>query len=130
VFLNSLSQTKEPNFFEIVKLDPKWCKTMDEELHTLEKNKIWKICFLLKIKKSVGCKWMYKIKYHSDGIIEWYKTKLVVKGYNQIYDIDYHEIFASIAKNKHHKKFVINCGKQWLKTSPNYCKECFSSNNT
>jgi hypothetical protein len=37
VFLNSLSQTDEPKNFEIAKLDPKWCKAMDEELHALEK---------------------------------------------------------------------------------------------
>jgi hypothetical protein len=39
VFLNSLSQIEEPKVFEIIKLDPKWCKAMDEKLHALEKNK-------------------------------------------------------------------------------------------
>jgi hypothetical protein len=57
VFLNSLSQTDEPKNFEIAKLDTKWCKAMDEELHTLEKkNQTWEIYFLLKNKKLVGCK--------------------------------------------------------------------------
>jgi hypothetical protein len=37
IFLNSLSQPEEPKIFEIAKLDPKWCKAMDEELHALEK---------------------------------------------------------------------------------------------
>jgi hypothetical protein len=57
VFLNSLSQTDEPKNFEIAKLDTKWCKAMDEELHTLEKkNQTWEIYFLPKNKKLVGCK--------------------------------------------------------------------------
>jgi Reverse transcriptase (RNA-dependent DNA polymerase) len=41
---------------------------------------------------------MYKIKYHSNGIIERYKVRLVSKCYTQIYGIDYHKIFTPIAK--------------------------------
>jgi Reverse transcriptase (RNA-dependent DNA polymerase) len=98
VFLNSLSQIEEPKVFEIAKLDPKWCKAMDEELHALEKNQMWEIYFLPKTKKPVGCKWVYKIKYRSDGTIERYKARLVAKGYTQTYGIDYHETFAPVAK--------------------------------
>lgn len=53
---------------------------------------------LPKNKRSVQCKWMYKIKYNNDGIVERYKVKLVVKGYTQTYDIDYTETFTSIVK--------------------------------
>jgi Reverse transcriptase (RNA-dependent DNA polymerase) len=53
---------------------------------------------IAKREKTVGCKWMYKLKYNSDGIIERYKTRLVDKGYTQIYDIDYEKIFAPITK--------------------------------
>jgi hypothetical protein len=56
VFLNSLSQIEEPTVFEIVKLDPKWYKAMDEEVHALEKIKRGKIYFQPKAKKLVGCK--------------------------------------------------------------------------
>jgi Reverse transcriptase (RNA-dependent DNA polymerase) len=98
LFLNSLSQIEEPKVFEIAKLDPKWCKVMDEELHALEKNQTWEIYFLPKTKKPVGCKWVYKIKYRSDGIIEQYKARLLAKGYTKTYGIDYHETFAPVAK--------------------------------
>jgi Reverse transcriptase (RNA-dependent DNA polymerase) len=71
---------------------------MNEELHALEKNQTWEIYELPKNKKIVDCKLVYKIKYHSDGTIERYKTRLVAKVYIQTYDIDYHEIFTSVTK--------------------------------
>jgi hypothetical protein len=52
VFLNSLSQIEEPKYFEIAKLNPKWCKAMDEELHALEK-KHGKYIFYQKIRKHL-----------------------------------------------------------------------------
>ena len=46
----------------------------------------------------IGCKWIYKIKTHSDGSIKHYKARLVAKGFTQEYGIDYEETFASIAR--------------------------------
>jgi len=46
----------------------------------------------------ISCKWIYKIKTKSDGSVERYKTRLIVRGFTQEYDIDYKEIFASMAK--------------------------------
>jgi Reverse transcriptase (RNA-dependent DNA polymerase) len=71
---------------------------MKEELKASEKNKTWVIVQLPKEKKSVGCKWVYKIKYNSNETVERYKTRLVIKGYTQTYGIDYQEIFAPVAK--------------------------------
>lgn len=41
---------------------------------------------------------MYKIKYHADGTIECYKARLVGKGYNKKWGLDYMETFAPVAK--------------------------------
>lgn len=34
-------------------------------------------------KKAIGCRWVYKVKHISDGTIERFKARLVMKGYTQ-----------------------------------------------
>lgn len=53
---------------------------------------------LPKGKKPVGCRWVFIVKYESNGLLERYKAKLVSKGYTQMYGIDYLETFAPVAK--------------------------------
>jgi Reverse transcriptase (RNA-dependent DNA polymerase) len=71
---------------------------MQEEIKALAKNKTWDVVQLPQNKKPVGCRWIYKIKYNSNGSIERYKARLVAKGYTQTYGIDYKETFALVAK--------------------------------
>ena len=53
---------------------------------------------LPKKKKLVGCKWVFTIKYNSDGTIERHKARLLAKGFTQTFGIDYIETFALVAK--------------------------------
>ena len=69
-------------------------------METLEKNRTWGIVELSKGKNLVGCKWVFTVKYKLDGSIKMYKVRLVAKGYNQTYGVDYLETFAPIAKMK------------------------------
>jgi hypothetical protein len=46
-------------------------------------NKVWDLEIIPKGAKTVGCKWIYKIKYDSQGNIERFKARLVAKDFTQ-----------------------------------------------
>ncbi|GAA0162759.1 transmembrane signal receptor [Lithospermum erythrorhizon] len=71
---------------------------MATEIAALEANATWVMAPLPPDKKSLGCKWVYKIKYNADGTIERLKAHLVILGNHQVAGIDYHETFAPVDK--------------------------------
>lgn len=71
---------------------------MISEYSALMKNKTWVLIDCSRGVKPIGCKWVYRIKYKADGLIDKYKARLVEKGYAQQESINYDETFAPTAK--------------------------------
>ena len=58
----------------------KWLEAMENEMKSMNANKVWDLEIIPKGAKIVGCKWVYKTKLDSQGNIERYKARLVAKG--------------------------------------------------
>ena len=54
---------------------------MVAKIATLEANNTWTLTSLPPNKKPIVCKWVYKVKYKFDGLVERYKGRLVAKGF-------------------------------------------------
>jgi len=97
VILN-IDSNREPKSFEEVAQNPDWKKAMDTELSALEQNQTWTITNLPSGCKTIGCKWVFKIKHRADGSVERHKARLVAKGFTQLEGMDFHDTFAPVAK--------------------------------
>ncbi|MED6199745.1 hypothetical protein PIB30_116674 [Stylosanthes scabra] len=71
---------------------------MEEELSALELNRTWTLVDCPPKVKSIGCKWVYKIKRLPDGSIQRYKARLVAKGFTQTEGVDFLETFSPVVK--------------------------------
>lgn len=56
--------------------------------------------------RSIGLKWIYKIKKNAKGETIRSKARLVVKEYSQRYGLDYDEVFAHVARFELVRVFV------------------------
>ncbi|KAF5475503.1 hypothetical protein F2P56_007303 [Juglans regia] len=94
----SLSLTHEPKSYEGVVASDHWKAAMRSEIDALEANNTWSITTFPLGKKTVGCKYVYKVKLKSDGTIDKHKARLIAKGYTQREGFDYQETFSPVAK--------------------------------
>ena len=64
----------------------------------IDKSQTWELVERPKHRKVIGVKWVFRTKLNADGSINKHKARLVVKGYAQIFGVDFFDTFASVAR--------------------------------
>ncbi|RVW91617.1 Retrovirus-related Pol polyprotein from transposon TNT 1-94 [Vitis vinifera] len=104
----------KPTGYEETATDRK-CMAAMEELKMIEKNQTWELVDRPKHKKAIGVKWVYKTKINLNGSVNKYKARLVIKGYAQMFGVDFSETFAPVARlDTIRMLLVLAAQKDWV----------------
>jgi hypothetical protein len=77
---------------------PSWKVMMIDEYNALMRNKTWTLVTLAYSRNVIDCKWVFKLKYKADGLVDHHKARLVAKGFKERLGIDYDDTFSLVVK--------------------------------
>ena len=75
-----------------------WKLAINDEFDSLVLNKTWYLVNPPPNRKILTNKWIFKIKRNENNEIDRFKARLVVRGFTQIENIDYNEIFSPVVR--------------------------------
>lgn len=88
----------EPHSFEEARELREWILACEDEIQYIIQIETWSLVDLRPRVKPIGLRWVFKIKRNAVGSVNKYKARLVVKGYVQIYGVDFDEVLAPVAR--------------------------------
>jgi hypothetical protein len=77
-----------------------WRQAVDEEMASLQGNRMWDLQPLPPGRKAVACRRVFALKRDAKGAVERYKARLVAKGFSQKPGVDYGDIWAPVSQYK------------------------------
>jgi hypothetical protein len=87
-----------PKSYRAALADPNWRATMEEEYGALIANHTWDLVAHLPGTNVVSGKWIFKHKFNTDGTLEGYEARWVVRGFTQRPSIHFDETFSPVVK--------------------------------
>jgi len=76
-----------------------WEQAMQEEYNSLLENQTWEIVDRPTDRKVLTGRWVFKRKLGPDGTVARHKARFVVRGFSQVYGLDFDETYASVVKS-------------------------------
>lgn len=98
---------------------------MSSEIDAQEINKTWTIEDLAVGKWAISCKWVFKLKFNSNGTLERHKARLVALGNKQIEGDDFGETFTLVAKMRTVRMFLDTAVKRKMECASDGCTQHF-----
>ncbi|GJQ96763.1 retrovirus-related pol polyprotein from transposon TNT 1-94 [Tanacetum coccineum] len=75
-----------------------WNETIDDEMDFLISNNTLQLSDLPLGSKAIGCRWVFWIKYDTNGPIQTFKARLLIQGFSQRQGVDYIDTYAPVAR--------------------------------
>jgi transposase InsO family protein len=84
--------------FKQANLDPQWRRAMQEEMDSIYNNHTWSLVPLPPDKRAITSRWVFKVK-PGNGVNQTrFKARLVARGFEQTYGVDFLETFAPVVR--------------------------------
>eukprot|EP00249_Psilotum_nudum_P004748 c18249_g1_i1 orf=2-607(-) len=91
-----MEEVREPSSLQEALAHLSWKAMMQSEYDSIIKNNTWELVEKPTNRKIIGTKWIWKVKYRSDGTLDKFKARLVAQGYSQVEGFDFEDSFSPI----------------------------------
>ncbi|KAE9282703.1 hypothetical protein PF008_g27586 [Phytophthora fragariae] len=96
-----MSVISEPETYEEAmesELFPQWRSAAQAEYDALMKNCTWELVPRQTNMKVLRNRWVFRVKYLANGEVDRFKARVVIKGFMQVYSVDYLEVYSPVVR--------------------------------